>query len=57
MVSDVFEAHLAGVECGGLLCIADPEAYVVEAVENTDFGLQKSFSRLPMSLTLSVGLA
>ena len=57
MVSDIFEAHLAGVKCSGLLGISDPEANVVETVEDTDFRLGKKFWSRCNALTLSVGFA
>ena len=57
MVSNVFEAHLAGVKCSGLLGISDPEANVVETVEDTDFRLEKKFWSRRNALTLSVGFA
>lgn len=39
-VCDVFETHFGGVIGSSLLGIADPEAYVVKAVEYTDSGLK-----------------
>ena len=57
MVSNVFEAHLACVKCSGLLGISDPEANVVETVEDTDFRLGKKFWSRRNALTLSVGFA
>lgn len=39
-VCDVFETHFGGVVGSSLLGIADPEAYVVKAVEYTDSGLK-----------------
>ena len=57
MVSQVFETHLAGVEGSGLFGISDPEANVVETVEDTDFRLGKKFWSRCNALTLSVGFA
>ena len=45
MVSQVFETHLAGVEGSGLFGISDPEANVVESVEDSDRGLKKGISK------------
>ena len=54
LVSNVFEAHLAGVKCSCLLGISNPEANVVETVEDTDFRLKKKFwSRSDVTYSLS----
>lgn len=45
-VGDVFKAHAASVVGGSLLGVADPEANVIETVENTDFRLTKEYNEL-----------
>ena len=43
LVGKVFEAHSRGVECSDLLSISDPEANVVESIEDTNFRLEKEY--------------
>ena len=52
LVGKVFEAHSGGVECSNLLSIADPEANVVESVEDTNFGLNKVYKWLIEKINL-----